>query len=237
MNHQHSLQHPNVSTPHTQMLTPQQQQQQQLWIRQQQLVRQQQQQQQQQQQVLPQQSVGSNGAQGQQQQFLAYPQGNQMGANQMGAGNPQMSLQPGSMNPGMGNQMGSGNASTLQNQLQSQMSPMGQMGTPGVNQLGSQISNAALQSQLQQQRFGGRPGSSSSPMGPPTPVSGPSASPRALPTPSPRPLHPPTPSHSPHPVAGSGTPQLDLIGHSPQLQPDDSGLTPQEQLSKYVEQL
>jgi hypothetical protein len=95
------------------------------------------------------------------------------------------------------------------------------------------MGNASLQSQ----RFGGRPAPVSSPMGPPTPISGPIASPRVMPSPSPRPHHPPT-SQSPHPVAGgsAATPQLDIL-HSPQLVPDDSVLTPQEQLSKYVEQL
>ena len=144
-------------------------------------------------------------------------------------GNPQIQMS-GSMNPGMSNQMGGGNPSH-QGQLQSQMSPMGQMG----NQLNSQMNNVSLQSQLQQQRFGGRPAPVSSPMGPPTPVSGPSASPRAMPTPSPRPHHP-TPSHSPHPVVGGpSTPQLDMI--QPALISEDSVLTAQEQLSKYVEQL
>lgn len=193
-----------------------QQQQQQQWIRQQQ-----------QQMMMRQQTLGNNGAQAPQtQQFLAY-QGNQMGANQIG-GNPQLAQISGTMNPGVGNQMGSAGGPTLQPQIPT----MGQIGNPGVNQMGTQ-----LQSQLQQQRFTGRPAPVSSPMGPPTPVSGPSASPRAMPTPSPRPHHPPTPSHSPHPVAGgSAASQLDIL-HSPQLLPDDSVLTAQEQLTKYVEQL
>jgi len=175
----------------------------------------------------PQQSIGNNGAQPQAtQQFLAYTQSNQMGANQLGGQSPNMSPMAGNLNPTLPNPMTSGNQVTLQSQLQSQMSPMGQIGNQNVNQMGNS---------LQSQRFGGRPAPVSSPMGPPTPVSGPNASPRALPTPSPRPHHPPT-SQSPHSVVGSGTPQLDIL-HSPQLVSDDSNLTPQEQLSKYVEQL
>jgi len=176
---------------------------------------------------------GNNGAPQSNQSFMQYSQGNPMNTNQIGGGTQQISNV---MNPGLGGQMVSGSGQTIPTQLQPQMSPMGQMGTGVVNQMGSQLGNASLQSQLQQQqRFGGRPAPVSSPMGPPTPVSGPSASPRALPAPSPRAHHPSTPSHSPHPVA---TPQLDILhSHSPQLMPDDSVLTPQEQLTKYVDQL
>jgi len=223
MGHQHGMPHSQIQGTHSGMMNPQQQQQS-TWARQQQLqlLRQQQQQQ------GPQQSISNNGAptQGSQPQFLNFPQGN-MGANQMGGQNPNtMSQIPGVMNPSMSNPMGSGGQSTLQSQLQSQI-PIGQIGS--INQMGS----AGLQSQ----RFGGRPGPVTSPMGPPTPISGPSASPRAMPTPSPRPHHPPAPSQSPHSVPGSSaTSQLDIL-HSPQLQSLDVELTPQEQLSKYVEQL
>lgn len=217
MNHQHGLQHPQSPQAHNQLMAQQQQQQ---WIRQQQM-----------QMMRQQQTLGNNGAQAPQtQQFLAYSQGNQMGANQIGAGNPQLAQLSGNMNPGVGNQMGSTGGPTLQPQIPSQIS-MGQIGNPGVNQIGAPLGNPTLQSQLQQQRFAGRP----TPV--PTPVSGPSPSPRTMPTPSPRPHHPPTPSHSPHPVAsGSAASQLDIL-HSPQLIPDDSVLTAQEQLTKYVEQL
>lgn len=208
------MQHPQMQQPHGQQMamTPQQQQQRQ-WLHQQMLLRQQQQ-------GPPQQQIVSNAStNGPTQQFMGFNQGSQI------TGNPAMSQSLQNMGPNGGQ--------PITSQLQSQSSPMGVPVTN--NMMGSQMSNPNIQSQVQQQRFSARPGPVSSPMGPPTPA-GPSASPRAMPTPSPRPHHPSTPSHSPHPIVGGpGTPQLDIL--QPPLMTDDSVLTPQEQLSKYVEQL